>query len=86
LHDSAQPHIADFTIKKNKSIGVQALLHPPFTSYLAPSDLHLFCSMEHYLRDKKNKSENEKKSALSDFFSSKTSAFYKKGVFDFSVR
>ena len=86
LHDNARPHVADLTKQKMGTLGMTDLLHPAYSPDLAPSDYHLFRSLEHYLREKKFKSKEEIKCVLLIFFYSKPAEFYKKGIFDLPNR
>jgi len=42
LHDNAPAHRALATQKKLAYVGFQCLDHPPYSTYMAPSDYHLF--------------------------------------------
>ncbi len=53
------------------------LPHPPYSPDLAPSDFHLFRSLQWFLRDKTLETEGEVKSALNDFLLLKTLVFIK---------
>ncbi len=79
LHDNAAPHIAKVTKETLESLGFQVLPRPPYSPDLAPSDFHLFRSLQWFLRDKTLEAEEEVKSALDDFFASKDINFYQRG-------
>lgn len=81
LHDNAKPHTAKMTKKLLEEFGWEVLEHPPYSPDLAPSDYHLFRSMEHWLRNKKFKNVNEMSVALTNFFDSKDRQFYRRGIF-----
>jgi histone-lysine N-methyltransferase SETMAR len=50
LQNNAKPHTALLTRAKLDELGWEVLSHPPYSPDLAPSDYHLFRSMEHFLR------------------------------------
>jgi [histone H3]-lysine36 N-dimethyltransferase SETMAR len=80
LHDNAKPHIAKITRKKLKEFGWEVLPHPSFSPDLAPSDYHLFQSLQHFLSDKNFKNKEEIQTAIFGFFNSKPKSFYRKGI------
>jgi len=82
LHDNAKPHSAKKTSNKLRELGYEVLPHPPYSPDIAPSDYHLFRSLEHHLRGKKFNGTEGVKNALSDFFDKKDPAFYREGIED----
>ena len=52
------------------------LPHPPYISDLAPSDYHLFCSMQNSLNVKIFNEANDVKSDIIQFFADKNHNFY----------
>lgn len=80
LQDNARPHTAKATKKTIDELGWTLLEHPPYSPDLAPSDYHLFRSMEHHLRNKKFRNENELENSLISFFNSKDPEFYHRGI------
>jgi [histone H3]-lysine36 N-dimethyltransferase SETMAR len=58
------------------------LLHPAYSLDIAPSDYHLFHSMEHYFKDKTFQAKSGVTSAIAAFFNSKLAEFFKDGIFD----
>ena len=54
-HDNARPHAAKQTQEKIRSLGWEVLPHPPYSPDLAPTDFHLFRSLEHFIGDKKQR-------------------------------
>ena len=81
LHDNARPHTAKLTKKLlEEEFGWETLEHPPYSPDLAPSDYHIFRSMEHNLRNKKFKDEIELENDVINFFNSKPVEFYSRGI------
>ena len=48
-HDNARPHTSLATQQKLRKFGWEVLMHPPYISDLAPSDFHLFRSLQNSL-------------------------------------
>ena len=80
LQDNAKPHTAKLTQHKISALGWEALPHPPYSPDIAPSDYHLFRSLEHFLRGKQFTEVEQVKTAVEEFFASKDQAFYKRGI------
>lgn len=59
---------------------MEVLQHPPYSPDIAPSDYHLFKSMEHSLRDKKFSNVEEVKNHLDFYFNNKPPEFYDRGI------
>jgi histone-lysine N-methyltransferase SETMAR len=56
------------------------LPHAPYSPDKAPSDYWLFRQLKIFLRGKKFNTTGEVRSAVEEFFNSKTADFYKRGI------
>ena len=52
LHDNSRPHTERVTQEKILELQRPVLPHPPYSSDLAPTDFHLFCSLQNFLKGK----------------------------------
>ena len=85
--DNARPHTASLTSKKiSDELKWELLPHPPYSPDLAPSDYHLFRSLEHYLRTKKFDNRSALYNGLKSFFDCKDAKFYERGIFNLTKR
>ncbi len=75
LHDNSTK-VTKPTLKR---LGFPVLPRPPYSPDLAPSDFHLFRSLQWFLRDKTLETEKEVKRAL-DFFASQDINLYHRGI------
>ena len=80
LHDNARRHSAKDTQEHLKQMGWEVLPHPPYSPDLAPSDYHLFRSLEHHIRNKTYRDQDDVENDLNSFFNQKTLGFFKKGI------
>jgi histone-lysine N-methyltransferase SETMAR len=64
----------------NSGIKAEVLPHPPYSPDLAPSDFHLFRSLQNHLNGKTFKNDEELKNWLDEFFDSEPAAFFKSGM------
>jgi histone-lysine N-methyltransferase SETMAR len=67
-HDNAIPHASLATQQKLMQLGRDVLLHPPYPPDLAPSDCHLFQSLQNSLNGKNFTSPEACKNHLAQFF------------------
>ena len=63
-----------------KSLGWEVLPHPPYSPDLAPSDFHLFRSLEHFISGKRFINVHEVEAELNSFISSKDVNFFERGI------
>lgn len=80
LQDNAKPHKSKKTLDKIERMGWEALLHPAYSPDLAPSDYHLFRSMQHSLAGRRFEDRDAVENFVSEYFDSKSSDFYKRGI------
>ena len=84
--DNARPHTSLATRQKLMDIGWELMLHPPYSPDLAPSDYHLFRSLDNSLRGKTFNDDDAVKSHLTQFLAEKDQTFYERGIFKLSER
>ncbi|KAL4478243.1 hypothetical protein ABPG72_016555 [Tetrahymena utriculariae] len=80
LHDNARPHVSKFTTNIIQELGWEVLPHPAYSPDLAPSDYHLFRSMEHYLREKQFNNIQDLRNFIESYFNSKDQQFFNEGI------
>ena len=80
LLDNVRPHAAKTTRATIESLGWEALPNPAYLLDMAPSDYHLFRSMEHLLRRKSFVDFESIKKEISMYFAYKPASFYVKGI------
>lgn len=80
LHDNARPHVAATVKAKLANFDWEILPHPPYSPDLAPSDYHLFRSLQNFLNGRDYNNDEEIEADLKVFFNSKLQSFYVKGI------
>jgi histone-lysine N-methyltransferase SETMAR len=68
------------TQQKIKELNWEILDHPPYSPDLAPSDYHLFRSLQNHLNNKKFERYEQVSDAIIAYFESKPRSFYKAGT------
>lgn len=79
-HDNARPHTSAMTRQKMTELGWEVLMHPPYSPDLAPSDYHLFQSLQNFLNGVKFDSKWACENHLSRFFGKQSKNFYSDGT------
>lgn len=81
LHqDNARPHVSSTTRRKIYELGWDVLPHPPYSPDIAPSDYHLFRSLQNSLNGKSFVNYEAVKRHVEEFFESKPVQFYTDGI------
>lgn len=65
--DNARPHTARITSQKIEELGWEKIPHPPYSSDLAPSDYHLFHSLQNHLEETAFVTQEEVKTDICEF-------------------
>ncbi len=68
------------TNAKIEQLGWDRVDHPPYSRDLAPSNFHLFRSLERHLRGKNFDNFEQLSASIEEFFESKDSDFYRRGI------
>lgn len=84
--DNARPHVSLTTRKKLLELGWDVLPHPPYSPDIAPSDYHLFRSLQNSLNGKNFDSLDGLKNYLDQFFAEKPGKFWEDGIFKLRER
>jgi hypothetical protein len=61
-------------------LGCEVLPHAAYSPDLAPSDYHLFQSLQHHLADTHFKTVEEVRKSIDDFIASKLPSFFRDGI------
>ncbi|CAK9801295.1 Mariner Mos1 transposase [Anthophora quadrimaculata] len=80
LHDNARPHTAAGTKEVIFSLGWELLPHAAYSPDMAPSDYHLFRSLQHHLTDTEFKTIEDVQKHLDQYIASKPPSFYREGI------
>ncbi|GJQ87107.1 hypothetical protein Trydic_g23956, partial [Trypoxylus dichotomus] len=79
-HDNAGSHVAKPVKAYLKPLKWKVLLHPSYSQDIAPSDIHLFRSMEHGLVDQQFRSYEDMEEWLDSWIASKDEHIYRNGI------
>lgn len=79
-HDNARPHIAQPVKNYLENSGWEVLPHPPYSPDIAPSDYHLFRSMQNALSGIRFTSIEGIKNWIDSFLASKNEQFFWRGI------
>ena len=80
LHDNARPHSAKVTQHKILELPWELLPHPAYSPDLAPTDYHLFHSLQNHLQGKNFESREDLGTYIQHFFDEKPGSFYRDGI------
>ena len=74
--DNERPHVSLMTRQKLLQLGWEVLIHPQYSPDIAPSDFHLFRSLQNSLNGKNFNSLEDCKRYLEQFFAPKDYKFW----------
>lgn len=78
--DNARPHRANIVKKKIEAFGWDRLDHPPYSPDLAPSDYHLFRSMQMGLSEISFRNPEGVRKWIDEWIASKDEDFFRRGI------
>ena len=78
--DNARPHVSRASLAKIRELNWGLVEHPPYSPDLAPSDYHLFRSLQNFLAGQKFSSFEGVQKGITNFFNSKQPEFFKRGI------
>ena len=79
-HDNARPHVAAPVKTYLETLKWEVLPHPPYSPDLAPSDYHLFRSMQHSLAKQTFSNYDEVKKWIDSWIATKPVEFFRTGI------
>ena len=84
--DNARPHSAKTTRDCLLTFGWEIIPHPPYFHDLAPTDYHLFRSLQNHLADRQFDDLQSLKTGIVQFLEAKPPSFYRDGIHSLPVR
>ena len=78
--DNARPNVSLMTRQKLLQLVWEVLIHPPYSPDVAPSDFHLFRSLQNSLNGKNFYSLEDCKRHLEQFFAQKDKKFWEDAI------
>lgn len=79
-HDNARPHVAKVVQEELKEQKWEVLPHPPYSPDIAPSDYHLFRTMQTDLAGHRFQSFEDIENWLDEWIGSKDKQFFRNGI------
>lgn len=86
LHDNARPHVAKMIKEKIQELSWEVLAHPAYSPDIAPSDYHLFRSLQNFLANKHYDKYEDLKMDIEKFFDQKPPNFYEREINQLPLR
>lgn len=80
LHDNARPHTGKTVKETLTQLEWETLPHPAYSPDIAPSDYHLFRSMQHGLSGTRFRNVEEVREWVDEWIASKQTSFYRDGI------
>ena len=78
--DNARPHVSLMTRQKLLQLGWEVLIHMLYSPDIAPSEFHLFWSLQNSLNGKNFNSVEDCKRHVEEFFAQKDKKFWEDGI------
>ena len=78
--NNARQHVSKITSRKIKDLGWEVFAHSLYSPDIAPTDFHLFRSLQHFMYGKRFENEDKIKEGIQSFIASKSISFFEKGI------